>query len=741
MIKFYIFKIKKLKYLNIIVLLLNNMEKTENFNFDADISQLMNLIVNAFYSKNEIFLRELLSNSSDALEKLRYESLTDKSVLDSNEDLKIRLWVDKENKNLIIEDSGIGMTKNDLVNNLGTIARSGTKSFLDKIKKEGVDQIGQFGVGFYSSYLVADKVTLYTKHNSEPEYIWESLANKSYTITENENPTLKRGTKIVLHLKEDQDEYLDIQNVKDVVEKYTQFISYPIELLETKEVEVENKEVDEVEEGEEEKEGEVSDKVEVSDNIEETKEVKKELVEEWNVVNKQKPIWCRKSDSISEEEYQEFYKGFTSDWSNALTYKHFHAEGQLEFDCLLFLPERAPMDMFNQSDNKKKNIKLYVKRIFIMDDCDDLVPEWLKFMKGIVDSNDIPLNVSRELLQQNHILRQINKVIVKKSIELFTELAEDEEKYLKFYNSYSKMLKLGIHEDKRNRDKLVKLLRFYSSNSSDKYITLDDYVESMKENQENIYFITGQNMEALSNSPFIEKLKKDGYNVLYFLDPIDEYMVQSFNEYNSKKLVDVSKEGLKFNDDEINKKSEDNKDFINYLKEVLKDKVQDVKVSDRLSNTPCVLVAAEYGWSANMERIIKSQALRNNEMDNFMGSKKILEINLDHKIVKSLCAKYKNEKLKNESLFVVLLMFDTALINSGFMLENPSQYAGNVNKLLESAFCQELVEEELVEEKLVEEKLVEEKLDDALVEELVEEKLVKEDLEDKLEELKDKLVI
>ena len=747
------------------------MEKTENFNFDADITQLMNLIVNAFYSKNEIFLRELLSNSSDALEKLRYESLTDKSVLDSNEDLKIRLWVDKENKNLIIEDSGIGMTKNDLIDNLGTIARSGTKSFLDKIKKEGVDQIGQFGVGFYSSYLVADKVTLYTKHNSEPEYIWESSANKSYTITENETPTLKRGTKIVLHLKEDQDEYLDIQNVKDVVEKYTQFISYPIELLETKEVEVENKVAeDEVEEDEEEKEGEVSEKVEVSDSVEETKEVKKELVEEWNVVNKQKPIWCRNSDSITEEEYQDFYKGLTNDWSNALSYKHFHAEGQLEFDCLLFLPERAPMDMFNQSDSKKKNIKLYVKRIFIMDDCDDLVPEWLKFMKGIVDSNDIPLNVSRELLQQNHILRQINKVIVKKSIELFTELAEDEEKYLKFYNSYSKMLKLGVHEDRRNHDKLVKLLRFYSSNSPDKFITLDEYVESMKENQENIYFITGQNMEALSNSPFIEKLKKDGYNVLYFLDPIDEYMIQSLKDYDNKKLVDVSKEGLKFNDDEINKKSEDNKDFISYLKEVLKDKVQDVKVSDRLSDTPCVLVAAEYGWSANMERIIKSQALRNNEMDYFMGSKKILEINLDHKIVKSLCAKYKNEKLKNESLFVILLMFDTALINSGFMLENPSQYASNVNKLLESGFCKELVEEELVEEKLedalveenlVKEELVEEKLEDALVEEnlvkeelveekledaLVEEKLVKEELveeklEDKLEELKDKLVI
>ena len=310
------------------------MEEIENFNFDADISQLMNLIVNALYSKNEIFLRELLSNSSDALEKLRYESLTDKSVLDAEKELKIKLWTDKENKNLIIEDTGIGMTKHDLIHNLGTIARSGTKCFLDKIKKGEIDQIGQFGVGFYSSYLVADKVTLYTKHNSEPEYIWQSTADKSYTITKNEDPILKRGTRIILHIKEDQDEYLDMENVKDVIQRYTQFISFPIELQETKEVE-----------------------------CEESNDETTEIITEWNVVNKQKPIWCRKPDSVSEDEYQEFYKSLTNDWTNALTYKHFHAEGQLEFDCLLYLPERAPNDMFNQT-NTKKNIKLLCKTNF-----------------------------------------------------------------------------------------------------------------------------------------------------------------------------------------------------------------------------------------------------------------------------------------------------------------------------------------------------------------------------------------
>ena len=688
-----------LKYLDIIILYYINMEntqnlnttmeqtqhseqseKSENFNFDADISQLMNLIVNAFYSKNEIFLRELLSNSSDALEKLRYESLTDKSVLDSEKELKIKLWVDKENKTLMIEDTGIGMTKEDLVQNLGTIARSGTKAFLEKAKKGEIDQIGQFGVGFYSSYLVADRVTLYTKHNSEPEYIWQSSADKSYTISKNESPVLKRGTRIVLHLKEDQDEFLDMENVKEVIQRYTQFISFPIELQESKEVEVEDDVVEESVEGEE-------PKVEEVDDEDKPKEKKMETVTEWNVVNKQKPIWCRKPDSITEEEHQEFYKSLTNDYSNALTYKHFHAEGQLEFDCLLYLPEKAPFNMFDQNTDKKKNIKLYVKRIFIMDDCDDLVPEWLKFMKGVVDSNDIPLNVSRELLQQNHILRQIKKVIIKKSIELFTDLSEDNVKYLKFYESYSKMLKLGVHEDNRNRDKLAKLLRFYSSNKPDEYVSLDEYISEMKEHQENIYFITGQNKQSLSCSPFIEKLKSDGYNVLYFVDPIDEYMVQSMKEYDGKKLMDVSKEGLKFNEDEIKEKSEENKEFLTFLKDTLTDKVQDVKVSDRLSDTPCVLVTSQQGWSANMERIMKSQALRNSDMDQYMGSKKILEVNLNHKIMINLKEKMKDKNKLSQCVDVTLLLHDTALINSGFMLDKPSIFANKVNRMVELGFC------------------------------------------------------
>jgi len=647
---------------------------TQEHNFDADISQLMNLIVNAFYSKKEIFLRELLSNSSDALEKIRFDSLKDKSVLDSNSELKIRVWVDKENKTVNIEDTGIGMTKHDLINNLGTIARSGTKSFLDKVNQSdgSIDQIGQFGVGFYSSYLVADKVTLYTKHNDECEYIWESSADKSYTITENENPVLKRGTRIILHIKDDQDEYLDSSIVKNVVKKYTQFINYPIELQETKEVEEEEVEEDKVEE----------DKVE---DVEEKQTVKKTVVE-WNVVNDQKPIWCRKSEDITEEEYQTFYKNLTNDYSDSLSYKHFRAEGQLEFNCLLYIPDKSPFEMFDNKE-KTKNLKLYVKRIFIMDDCEDLCPEWLRFMKGVVDSNDIPLNVSRELLQQNRILKQINKVIVRKSIELFNELSEDKEKYKKFYENYSKMIKLGVHEDNRNRDKLMKLLRFNSSNSSEELISLDDYVTNMKDGQDKIYFITGQNKQSLLCSPFIEKLKMEGLDVLLFTDPIDEYMVQSAKDYEEKKFVDVSKEGINFNEEELKKKEEENKDLITFLKETLGDSVQSVKVSDRLNDTPCVLVTSEHGWSANMERILKSQALRNSQMDSFMGAKKILEINMDHKIMKTLKDKMMQEGQKRQCSDIVHLLFDTAQINSGFNLEKPSDYASKVNRMVEIGFC------------------------------------------------------
>tara|TARA_B100001093_G_C26851731_1_gene1025461 strand:+ start:1914 stop:4103 length:2190 start_codon:yes stop_codon:yes gene_type:complete len=673
----------------------DNNESTE-INFDADISQLMNLIINSFYSKKEIFLRELLSNASDALEKIRYESLTDKEVLSSEEELKIRVWVDKESKELVISDTGVGMTRYDIVHCLGTIASSGTKRFLENVTSKDVEQIGQFGVGFYSSYLVADSVKLYTKHNNDKEYIWESTSDKTYKLSVNNSPKLTRGTEIHLSLKEDEEQYLDINNVKETIKRYTEFISYPIEVLESREIEVEEEEDpededDNVDENVSEKdepniEDINEDEVEKQSEVSKKNKVKK-TVTEWKVLNDQKPIWSRKPEDVSDDEYKTFYKKISNDYTDAITHKHFHTEGQLELDCLLYIPERPPMDMFEQ-ETKKKNIKLYVKKVFIMDDCEDLLPEWLKFLKGVVDSNDIPLNVSREILQQNKVIKQIKNTIVKKTIELITELSEDEEKYKKFYDNYGKMIKLGIHEDSKNRDKLIELLRFNSANNSESYITLNKYVENMSEDDKSIYYITGENKEAMSKSPFIERIRAKGNDVLYFTDAIDEYMIQNIKEYKDKKLVDVSKEGIKFDEEELSKKKDENKNLMEFIKEKLGDKVTEVRVSDRLDKTPCVLVTAEFGWTANMERIMKAQALRNNQMDQFMGARKIMEINPDHKIMKTLRNKLVgSEDNKKQCGDIVLLLFDTTLLNSGFSLEKPSEYANKVNRMIEVGFC------------------------------------------------------
>ena len=674
-------------------------------NFDADISQLMNLIINSFYSKKEIFLRELLSNASDALEKIRHESLTDNEVLSAEQELKIRVWVDEESKNLVIADTGIGMTRYDLIHHLGTIAKSGTKTFLENMGNKDTEQIGQFGVGFYSSYLVADSVKLYTKHNNDVEYIWESTSDKTYTLSINDTPKLTRGTEIHLSLKEDQKEYETINTIKETIKRYTEFINYPIEVLETKEIEVEEPIEEEVEEVKETSSVDIDDgdlattdepQIKELDEHDEENEDEasstpktrkvKQIVKEWKVLNEQKPLWCRKPDDITPDEYNTFYKKVMSDHSDPLTYKHFHTEGQLELNCLLYIPERPQFNMF-ESKETKNNIKLYVKKVFIMDNCEDLVPEWLRFMKGIVDSTDIPLNVSREILQQNKVIKQIKNTIVKKSIELLIELSEDEDKYNKFYDNYSKMIKLAVHEDTKNRDKLIELLRFNSSNNMDNYITLKSYVENMKEDQSSIYYITGQSKDAMSKSPFIEKIRANGYDVLYFTDAIDEYMIQNVKEYNEKKLVDVSKEGIKFDEEELTKKKDENKELVKFIKENLGDKVTEVRVSDRLKSTPCVLVTAEFGWTANMERIMKAQALRNSQMDQFMGARKIMEINPDHNIMKTLREKISDDGAKKQCTDITQLLYDNAILNSGFTLEKPSEYANKVNKMIEIGFC------------------------------------------------------
>merc|ERR1711970_892920 len=523
--------------------------------------------------------------------------------------------------------------------------------------------------------------------------------------------SIGRGTKIVLQMKEDQAEYIEEKKIKEVVKKHSQFIGYPIKLLVQKEREKEVSDDEADDKEEEKKEGDEEPKIEdvgedgdadKADDGEKKKKKIKEKYTEDEELNKTKPIWTRSADDISNEEYGEFYKSLSNDWEEHLAVKHFNVEGQLEFRALLFIPKRAPFDLF-ENKKGKNNIKLYVRRVFIMDNCEDLIPEYLNFIKGVVDSEDLPLNIPREMLQQNKILKVIRKNLVKKIMDLMEEISEDKDNFKKFYEQFSKNLKLGIHEDSTNRKKLAGYLRYYTSASGDDQASLSDYASRMKENQKDIYYITGESKEVVAASAFVERLKKRGLEVVYLTEPIDEYVVQQLKEFDGKTLVSVTKEGLELPEDEEEKKQHEEakakfEGLCKVMKDILDKKVEKVVVSQRLVNSPCCIVTSQYGWTANMERIMKAQALRDTSTMGYMAAKKHMEINPDHGIIENLRQRAEADKNDKSVRDLVMLLYETALLSSGFSLEDPSTHASRIHRMIKLGLGIDDVDEEIPED-------------------------------------------
>ncbi|KAJ4840684.1 heat shock protein 90 [Turnera subulata] len=697
----------------------NNAEK---FEFQAEVSRLMDIIINSLYSNKDIFLRELISNASDALDKIRFLSLTDKEVLGEGDNAKldIQIKLDKEKKILSIRDRGIGMTKDDLIKNLGTIAKSGTSAFVEKMQSSGdLNLIGQFGVGFYSVYLVADYVEVISKHNDDKQYVWESKADGAFAISEDTwNEPLGRGTEIRLHLRNEAGEYLEESKLKDLVKKYSEFINFPIYLWASKEVEVEVP-ADEDESTEEEttessssEEGE-TDKVEDEDAEDQPKTKKvKETTYEWERLNDVKAIWLRSPKEVTEEEYTKFYHSLAKDFSDEtpMAWSHFTAEGDVEFKAVLFVPPKAPHDLYESYYNaNKSNLKLYVRRVFISDEFDELLPKYLNFLKGLVDSDTLPLNVSREMLQQHSSLKTIKKKLIRKALDMIRKIvdedpdessdkekkdvdasSDDDEKrgqYAKFWNEFGKSIKLGIIEDAANRNRLSKLLRFESTKSDGKLTSLDQYISRMKKGQKDIFYITGPNKEQLEKSPFLERLKKKGYEVIFFTDPVDEYLMQYLMDYEDKKFQNVSKEGLKLEkDSKLKELKESFKELTKWWKSALaSENVDDVKISNRLDNTPCVVVTSKYGWSSNMERIMQSQTLTDASKQAYMRGKRVLEINPRHPIIKELRERVVKDPEDESVKHTAQLIYQTALMESGFMLNDPKDFASRIYSSVKSS--------------------------------------------------------
>uniref|UniRef100_A0A6B2F1Y0 Endoplasmin n=1 Tax=Bothriechis nigroviridis TaxID=88079 RepID=A0A6B2F1Y0_BOTNI len=671
-------------------------EKSERFAFQAEVNRMMKLIINSLYKNKEIFLRELISNASDALDKIRLMSLTDETALSDNEELTIKIKCDKEKNMLHVIDTGIGMTKDELIRNLGTIAKSGTSEFLNKISEMQEENqstselIGQFGVGFYSAFLVADKVIVTSKHNNDSQQIWESDSNEFSVIEDPRGNTLGRGTTVTLVLKEEASDYLELDTVKNLVTKYSQFINFPIYIWSSKTETVEEPLEDE----------EVKDKDETDDEaaVEEEEEEKKpktkpvqKTVWDWELMNDIKPIWQRPSKEVEEDEYKAFYKSFSKETDEPMTYIHFTAEGEVTFKSILFIPSTAPRGLFDEYGSKKSDfIKLYVRRVFITDDFHDMMPKYLNFVKGVVDSDDLPLNVSRETLQQHKLLKVIRKKLVRKTLDMIKKIAE--EKYNDtFWKEFGTNIKLGVIEDHSNRTRLAKLLRFQSSNHESNTTSLDQYVERMKEKQDKIYFMAGSSRKEAESSPFVERLLKKGYEVIYLTEPVDEYCIQALPEFDNKRFQNVAKEGVKFDESEKSKEAHEalEKEYeplLTWMKDkALKDKIEKAVLSQRLTQSPCALVASQYGWSGNMERIMKAQAYQTGKdiaTNYYASQKKIFEINPKHPLIKDMLRRVQENEDDQIVADLAVVLLETATLRSGYLLPDTKEYGERIERML-----------------------------------------------------------
>jgi len=715
-------------------------EGSEKHEFQAEVNRLMDIIINSLYTDKQVFLRELISNAADALEKARFHSVQDETFLGDTKDLEVKVEHDPDAKTISIIDTGIGMTKADLINNLGTVAKSGTTNFLEAMA-EGADAnlIGQFGVGFYSAFLVADKVSVTSKCNEDPvQHVWESSADASFTVVDDpRGNTLGRGSRVTLHLKEDAHDYLSEDKLKETAKKYSQFIQFPIYVKVKKEVDADTEEDDDDDKDDEEEakdDVETKDEEEKEEEEEEEKKPKKKTVYEWEQVNTQKAIWLRAKEDVTEEEYNEFYKGISKDYLDPLAYTHFNAEGEIEFKSILFLPKKAPFDMMDNYWTKKSEVKLYVRRVLVAEKFEELLPRYLNFVRGVVDSDDLPLNVSREQLQQNKIMKVISKKLVRKVLELMKKLAkeeesgedEDEEKedgeeeekekkdedeeekkdkkdeestWSKFYKEFNKNLKMGCYEDDSNRSKISKLLRFTSTKSDEKDISLDKYLDRMQESQESIYYMSGDTIDTMKKSPALQVFLKKDLEVLMLSDHLDEPCVQKLADYEGKKFVSIQKADVKLDETEEEKKKFSKlKDMYKPLTDWWKDsltemtekgamkdagvKVEKVELSKRLTESPVVVVASQFGYSAQQEKIQKSQAFQNKDQLSMMSGRKTLEVNPNHPVIIDLLSKVKADKEDSKALDTAQVLFQTALIESGYEIADPSALVNRVYRLM-----------------------------------------------------------